>query len=522
MARRPLPGILQKTGAQPAARGRDLVRTATDGVCDVAQPLIVLARGLGRLTSAARTRWRSTPKDRRGTVALTGLGLLVSLALVPYGPVLAAGGLLAAAAWLGRRGAPVAEGPDESQRERLRALYEALVPYFGAEADPDALYAHGGDWTRALTDAGFGRDGRLSRLTVAYPPYFTDGEPEARARVEQVLYARCGRGREYRFTWDEEAGRLALTVLDPLPVDIAAQAFVTSPGETVLGFTDPDAVARTVPVTDDSGTRDASPVLWRTGPRSSEPHLLVLGRSGAGVTTLLRSVALQALPHGDVLLVDGGGAGEYAYLAGRPGVMGVEDSLAGAEATLEWAAHETERRLIIANRARQSGRTAPADARRPLWLLLDRPSALSHLAAVEKLADPQHLLQVPLRHGRSVGVTVVIGEHLDAAPQLAEAARSQVRARVVLGPVDPAEVTALLGAPPLSTPAVGAPAGRGYVRLGDGPVLRLQVPATPDPFDESASPEHRQAVLALLPRRPGPADGRTPSPGAVHVPAAEA
>ncbi len=44
-------------------------------------------------------------------------------------------------------------------------------------------------------------------------------------------------------------------------------------------------------------------------------------------------------------------------------------------------------------------------------------------------------------------------------------------------------------------------------RLGNGPVHRLQVPATPDPYDDATSDAHRQAVLDLLPPRTTPADG---------------
>jgi hypothetical protein len=51
------------------------------------------------------------------------------------------------------------------------------------------------------------------------------------------------------------------------------------------------------------------------------------------------------------------------------------------------------------------------------------------------------------------------------------------------------------------------PVGRGYARLGTSPVHRLQVPATPDPYDEATSEAHRQAVLSLLPERVAPADG---------------
>ncbi|MFD9677292.1 hypothetical protein ACFWAO_36035, partial [Streptomyces sp. NPDC059981] len=54
------------------------------------------------------------------------------------------------------------------------------------------------------------------------------------------------------------------------------------------------------------------------------------------------------------------------------------------------------------------------------------------------------------------------------------------------------------------------PPGRGYARLGTGPVHRLQVPATPDPYDDGTHPGHRQAVLELLPERQAQPGGGGP------------
>ncbi|NEE50221.1 hypothetical protein G3M55_37140, partial [Streptomyces sp. SID8455] len=65
------------------------------------------------------------------------------------------------------------------------------------------------------------------------------------------------------------------------------------------------------------------------------------------------------------------------------------------------------------------------------------------------------------------------------------------------------QITAVLGAEPNTTPPPEVPAGRGYARLGTGPVLRLQVPATPDPYDDATSDALRRAVLDVLPERPG-------------------
>ncbi|MEU3958071.1 hypothetical protein AB0F45_38440, partial [Streptomyces achromogenes] len=401
--------------------------------------------------------------------------------------------------------------------ERLKALYDALVPYFTAPEDPAPLYAHGGEWEKALTAYEFDDAGRVGHLVIRYPAYFPDGEPEARARVEQLLTAKAGRGREYHFDWDEEGNRLTVTVLAPLPADIPAQPFVTAPGETVLGYTDPSEVQRTLPLSYGEERIDVPPVVWRTGIRSTEPHLLAVGHPGSGTSTLLRSIALQALRHGDVLIVDGGGTGEYACLTGRDGVLAVECALAGALASLEWAARETERRLIAVNLARQAGDPPPADTRRPLWILLDRPAVFTHLAAADGRKDPQALLQVPLRHGRAANVTVVVAEQFDSAEMLGDAVRQHTRARVVLGATGPQQVEAVLGAAPRTTPPARVPPGRGYARLGSGPVHRLQVPRTPDPYDDATSDADRQAVLELLPTRAtaagaGPADLSKPAP----------
>ncbi|MFD7802658.1 hypothetical protein, partial [Streptomyces anulatus] len=397
MARRPLPRILS-SGSASITRSREIARTAADSATDVLHPLITVVRGLRLLAVSGRQKWVATPKERRGPKLLLGAACVLVVALVPYGPILTLVTVMGAAAWKGRERTPVRTGPAESETARLRSLYEALVPYFSTADDPDPLFAHGGDWAKAFDEYAFDADGRLTRLRISYPAYFTDGEAAARSRIEQLLHTKSGRGREYHFGWDEEANRLVMTVLDALPTTIAAQRFVTAPGETVLGFTDPDAVSRTVPVRDGDMTVDASPVVWRTGGRSTEPHLLAVGQPGGGTTTLVRSIALQALQNGDVIVVDGSGTGEYGALAGRSGVLAVESGLGGALATLEWAAHETERRLIAANRARQSGHRVPDDILRPLWILLDRPGVLGHHAGGDRPPRPQEEKPVPHPH----------------------------------------------------------------------------------------------------------------------------
>lgn len=506
MARRPLPRILS-SGSARITRSREMARSAADSATDVLHPLITITRGLRLLAGVGRQKWAATPKDRRGPALFLVAAVVLLVVLVPYGPLLTLISVMAVAGWKGRDRTPVRTGPDDAELQRLRSLYEALVPYFSVPEDPSPLFAHGGEWDKAFDEYEFDADGRLTRLRVSYPPYFSDVEYSSRVRIEQLLHAKSGRGREYHFAWDEEGNELVMSVLPPLPTGIAAQRFVTAPGETVLGFTDAEAVRRTVPVMEGDETRDAPPVLWRTGARSTEPHLLAVGRPGSGTTSLLRSIALQALAHGDVVIVEGNGTGEYASLSGRTGVLAVECGLSGALSGLEWAANETERRLIAANRARQSGHAVPEDTKRPLWLLLDRPSAFAHLATADGRPDPQDMLQVPLRHGRAANVTVVVAEQFETLDALSETVRTHTRARVVLGAATHDELEAVLGAPPHTTPTADIPTGRGYARLGTGPVLRLQVPATPDPYDDATSDAHRRAVLDLLPERHTPLDG---------------
>lgn len=276
---------------------------------------------------------------------------------------------------------------------------------------------------------------------------------------------------------------------------------MTTPGEIVLGFTDPQATQRMIPVSHDGRSGHQPPVIWRTGPRSGEPHLLALGSTGSGTSTLLRTIALQALAHGDLLVIDGAGTGEHACLVNRPGVHTVETSLRGALAALDWAARETERRLAALNLARYRGEPAPADVSRPLWLLLDHPTELTELAQAEGHPDPQDLLELPLRQGRAARVTVVVVDAIEAVDRISPTVRAAARARVVLGDLDTQDLRLALGVPLDLAPATLTPAGRGYARIGAQPPVRLQVPATVDPLDEEAPARLRDAVIALLPHR---------------------
>ncbi|MDH6131328.1 hypothetical protein P3T37_000697 [Kitasatospora sp. MAA4] len=482
-------------------RGRDIARTAGDHATDMFAPLALIGRGMRRHADWARSRWQATPKDRRGPTLLLTAAALVGIVLLPHGPLLAVAALIGSAAWVGRQPKAAAAPEPDVADLKLSALYAALTPYLASPDEVCPLYSPDGSYKNAFAGWEFDGDGRLCALELGYPAYFTDTEPAARARIEQVVQGKAGRAREYRFDWDEECNKLQVTALAPLPVDLPAQSWVTAPGEIVLGFTDTLATQRMIPVSQDGGPSHQPPVIWRTGPRSSEPHLLALGAAGSGTSTLLRTVALQALVHGDLLVIDGAGTGEHACLVNRPGVHTVETSLHGALAALDWAAQETERRIAALNTARHNGTPAPADVTRPLWLLLDHPTELSELAQAEGRPDPQDLLEIPLRHGRAARVTVVVVDAIEAADRISATVRATTRARVVLGSTTQDDLRIALGVPLDIAPAASTPPGRGYARIGSTGPVRVQVPATVDPLDEEAPARLRDAVISLLPHR---------------------
>ncbi|MFF0410800.1 hypothetical protein ACFYUY_10190 [Kitasatospora sp. NPDC004745] len=484
------------------SKGREIARTAGDHASDMFAPLSVIGRGLRHHAGWTKDRWQTTPKERRGPTLFLVAAMAVGVYLLPHGLLFALIALMASAAWAGRapKAAPAPAAPDVAD-VKLGALYAALTPYLCGPEDANPLYHFEGSYKDAFGSWEFDAEGRLSRLELGYPAYFTDTEPTARARIEQVVQGKAGRAREYRFDWDEESNRLRIAALTPLPTDIVAQRFVAAPGEIVLGFTDEDGTARTIPVSRGGAIAQQPPVVWRTGPRSAEPHLLALGVTGYGTSSLIRSVALQALPYADLVVIDGAGTGEHACLVNRPGVHTVETSLHGALAALEWAVQETDRRLAALNASRHAGTAPPEDVTRPLWLLLDHPTELSELAHAEGRPDPQDLLELPLRHGRAARVTVVIADDLEARDRITPTVRATTRARVVLGPAGPEEGHAALGAPLDIVPAAHAPVGRGYARIGNGAPVRLQVPTTVDPLDDEAPAPLRDAVIALLPHR---------------------
>ncbi|MGW1667131.1 hypothetical protein ACWCQO_39390, partial [Streptomyces microflavus] len=258
---------------------------------DTFSPVFTLGRGLNRQFAWTRNWWKSASADKRKAGAAGAAAVLLALYFLPYAPMIALLLVLAGAAWLGHAEKQPAAEPDRTD-VKLQAVYNGLVPHFADDHDPARLFHPGGPYQNAFRHWELDGD-RIVRLELTYSPYFTDDDPTARARIERVLQAKIGRGREYLYEWDTENNHLTLAALPPLPTAVPAQQFVTAPREILLGITDAGSTNRRIPVHVEDTIRQLPPVIWRTGNRSTDPHLLAVAAPGAGKSNLLRTIALQ-------------------------------------------------------------------------------------------------------------------------------------------------------------------------------------------------------------------------------------
>jgi hypothetical protein len=498
---------------------------------EMLHPVVLVLRGLRRLATGGRAWWSGASKERRRIEAALAILALVSIGLLPYGPAILVIGFLGWAAWLGRDTAPKDADPEsEAHIARLQAVYDGLVPYLHDEHDPDQHFKPGGGYRDAFTSWEFDEHDRLTAFTVDYSQYVRDGEAACRANVERAIEGKVGRGNEFLYDWDEEGNHLSVRVLHPLPAGLAVQPWPVAEIEYVLGITDPDSAGRLVPVLlpqepgaepeplpanpaarvaeAPEGWRTAlvAPVIWRVGTPCPNPHLLVTGPSGSGKTTALRSLLGQALGRGQqIAVIDLEQTDSYADLAGRPGVRGVVEDAGRALELLDWFGIECERRaeqrraeaealangdttsipaLRMLDAADGLGQpqvlTEAVESAEPtLWLCIDGLPELLDAAANLGRAQLEDTLASLARKARYAGVLILVTARDDRVLQLRSALRSQLTVRVAMGAVEPALSTALFG----GTLELGGcrrlPPGRGYVRIGNGPVVRLQTPYTP-------------------------------------------
>lgn len=476
-------------------------RSATGGawsrLTDVCYPLIVIGRGTRIGLARAVAWWKATPKEKRTLEGLVALACVVCLGMLSMGPVLLLLAYVGGAAWLGRDTArKTAEPESKAHVARLQAVYDGLVPYLQGADDPDQHFKPGGAFRDAFTEWEFDQSDALVRLKLDYSQYFRDGEADSRAKVERALEGKIGQVNEYLYSWDEQGNKLEVRILPPLPAGIGSQPWPVAEIEFVLGFTDPSSAARLIPVLvpDPAAGQEAapadepsaappgfrvaqlSPAIWRVVCPSPTPHLLVVGGHQSGKSTAVRSLLVQALARGhQVAVADSDATADYAELTGRPGVLRVTEDPADSLALLDWFGIELERRAELFTGLDEK----PADP--PLWLFLDGLPELIEAAAAQGRANIQDQVAALARKARFAHTTIVATARTEQVGKLRPALRSQLSNRVALGKVDPVTSTALFGGTLELGGGQAMPAGRGYARIGGGPVIRLQTPYAPTP-----------------------------------------
>ncbi|HEX4788478.1 MAG TPA: FtsK/SpoIIIE domain-containing protein [Actinospica sp.] len=306
--------------------------------------------------------------------------------------------------------------------------------------------------------------------------------------------------------------------------------------------------SRAAPPPEGWRTAAVAPVIWRIGSPCPHPHLLICGESGTGKTTLLRSLLGQALGRGQqVAVIDVEQTEAYEDLVGRSGVRGVVEDAERALELIDWFGLECERRAerrragaravaeagtgeVPAVRVREEPAKAPAadarhsdpDAKRPeagpgpgpetpanepaeptLWLCVDGLPELLDAAARLGRPNLEDTLAVLARKARYADVLLLSTAHEERVRQLRPALRAQLTVRVAMGAVEPSVSTALFGGTLELGGSRRLPAGRGYVRIGNGPVIRLQTPFAPpadvSPLREVGTDPRAAQAAALAP-----------------------
>ena len=427
---------------------------------------------------------------------------LVGVGLLKFGPLLLILGFIGGAAWLGRDTSRKGADPESKGHiGRLQSIYNGLVPYLQNGDDPDQHFTPGGGYRDAFTAWEFDEQDRLIRLRMDYSEYFRDGEAESRAKVERALEGKIGHANEYLYAWDEEGNHLDVRILPPLPEGIGAQPWPVADIEFVLGITDPGSAGRLIPVmvpdpefaedtlTPEVAARESedgvppgfrlaqlAPVVWRVGNPSASPHLLVAGGPASGKSTRrcvhcwprrwrAATGSRSSTPTRAPSTARWWPANVCASPRNRP-----------TRSTCDWFGPEIERRAESSTRQQTAGQQAGEP---PLWLFVDDLPELCAAAGRLGRPDPQDTLATLARKARYAGTTIVVTARLDQVAALRLALRNQLASRIALGKVDGATSTLLFGGTLELGGAQLMPPGRGYVRVGAGPVIRLQTPYSP-------------------------------------------
>lgn len=244
--------------------------------------------------------------------------------------------------------------------------------------------------------------------------------------------------------------------------------------------------------------------------RQHEAHMLVVGRTTTGKTTLLRTLALGALAASDeVYLLDGKGRGNFAVFAGRARVAAVENEALAIADALDHVHDLVQRRYRdvsqAMSRAVQHQQRPDFEPPGRVCVLLDEYINLLFTLPKHRAGEVVGKLMATAMLAAEAGVHLVLATQAPNAEQstaiLPTPLRQQLGLRVLLGAQEPAAKRIAFGDYEAEIPDPLPIKGRAIAAITGGIWVEVQTYHARDPVstDPEVTDAQRAAAWAWLP-----------------------
>lgn len=380
--------------------------------------------------------------------------------------------------------------PEEKHQESVVARVRlVLAPLFGTDVRVSIT-----EWTNAADDAP---GGHPMQIEITYDPTTRDASPNWRRRLEAVIALKVPPGdARWSANYETSADRIILRRRPPLPENLVHPGPMLWSGQH--GIILPYGV-------DEHGDLVSWAITGSVAKRRPTIHTLIIGPTGAGKTSVMRSLLIAATGQGVWILGGDPKRIELTPFRGWPGVLAV----ASTAEDLGYLIRSVKQLMDDRYRLIEEG-AARADDMAPVLLILDELLILrgtlnrwwnankgeGTLTEWGTKSGTQHpalgMITEMLALARSANIRIVEGVQRPDATLFEEGSRDNLRHRVSLNRLSPQGAEMLWGDSftGTDTPMV---AGRGMASPDGSVPVETQMFWTPDPRDE----QHRELVESL-------------------------